>query len=196
MIRFNCPQCQKTLRAPDDRADRAFRCPACGNPATITDAQAELPSPEQESKNDRSGTAPPRRRVEEGRPKDRGPGDRDADAVHQKPRRRRRRLRRDRDGGAGFSIVDSIPLGYSLQITIGAGLGFLLQTVGTVLFRRAGVPLSIIGALLVSLGALFWLWGCAAYAKNKGYPELVGAVGLIGCLGLIILIVLPDRSGG
>ena len=103
---------------------------------------------------------------------------------------------RDRDGDAGFSVIDAIPLNYSLQIAIGAGVGVLLQILGVVISRRAGVPLSAVGLLLVTVGTLFWLWGCAAYAKNKGYPELVEAVGLIGCFGLIVLLVLPNRSRG
>jgi hypothetical protein len=133
--------------------------------------------------------------VEEEPPKGRGPRDRDANAADQEPRRRKRRVRKNRQRSGEFSIIDSIPLDYSLQINLGVGIGFLLQLLGAV-FLRLGTPLPAVGLLLLPVATVFWLWGCAAYAKNKGYPELVGAVGLIGCLGLIILILLPHRSHG
>ena len=48
--------------------------------------------------------------------------------------------------------------------------------------------------LLLLLGFPFFVWGCAAYAKNKGQSELLGFLGLFGIFGMIVLILLPDRS--
>lgn len=194
MIRFTCPKCEKGLRAPEERAGTAFQCPVCGHRSNIPHLKAEPPSLEPEA-DDAAGKVSTCRRVKE-EPAKGGDPRGNPNATEQKPRRLKRRKRKDQDGGGEFSIVDSIPLDYSLQITLGAGLGLLLQIIGVVVSRRAGVPLSGIGLILIPVGSLFWLWGCAAYAKNKGYPELLGAVGLIGCFGLLILLVLPDRSRG
>jgi hypothetical protein len=88
--------------------------------------------------------------------------------------------------------VDSIPLGYTIQVNLGAGIGIVLMIVGAYLFRSARAHLPGLGLIL--LGDLFMVWGCAAYAKNKGYSEFIGVLGLLGVLGLIILIILPYRS--
>jgi hypothetical protein len=43
-ISFQCPQCGKKLKAPDDAAGKSSRCPGCGSPVTCPEAiyDAEL----------------------------------------------------------------------------------------------------------------------------------------------------------
>jgi len=196
MIRFACSHCDKALRAPDTSSGRQVKCPACGRLTALPPAPAELPLPEEEPGDIRAGVPPSRPSGDAQRPR-RKPADRDADSGEQRPpRRKRRRVRKDRDDGKGFSLVDAIPVDYNLQIWMGAGGGILLNIIAVAFQRSAGQDLSLVGLLLGSLGLLFWIWGCAAYAKNKGYPELVGLLGLIGCIGLGVLVFLPDRSRG
>lgn len=43
-------------------------------------------------------------------------------------------------------------------------------------------------------GAISFIWGCAQYAKGKGYSTYWGALGLLWILGLLVLIFLPDKN--
>jgi hypothetical protein len=65
--------------------------------------------------------------------------------------------------------------------------GLVLQGIGT--YAVQGVT----GALLSIAGAGLLIAGLCFYARGKGYPMLLGALGLLSCLGLIILAVLPDK---
>jgi hypothetical protein len=73
--------------------------------------------------------------------------------------------------------------------------GMSLQVVGTVLLS-APVPglLWLAGILLTTLGMFLMLRGCFGIARHKGYPAVLGLLGLFGCLGLMILAALPDRG--
>ena len=51
-----------------------------------------------------------------------------------------------------------------------------------------------LGSILLLVALVFWFWGCAAYAKNKGYSEFLGFLGFLGLLGLLILVFLPNKS--
>jgi hypothetical protein len=105
-----------------------------------------------------------------------------------RPRRRRPRIRRDWNDQPVFSLVDAIPFDYVSQVNLGVGIGLLLQTLGLIVQYKGGP-----GLPFVMLGGLFFLWGCLAYAKNKGYSQLLGLFGLCGLLGLFVLVCLPQR---
>jgi hypothetical protein len=100
----------------------------------------------------------------------------------------------DRGGRRGFSLVEAIPLDYQSQVNLGVGAGLLFHCVGFFAMRSHSPALRLLGLAMLPLGTLCFLWGCAAYAKNKGCHEAVGLIGLCGCLGLLVLVVLPYRS--
>lgn len=61
-------------------------------------------------------------------------------------------------------------------------------------FLVAQEDILFVGALFLLIGSMSFLWGCCCYAKGKGYPALVGLLGLFWLLGLIVLVILPDRK--
>jgi hypothetical protein len=149
---------------------------------------------------DRERERPRRRRPSDD--KDRPERNYSDDDDYDRPRRRkRRRLDSDRDESKGFSLIDLIPIDYTLQSNIGIGiyiLGVILSAVIAVVTgtrRRGGSPFDNPATLAIQLLVLpFFIWGCMAYAKRKGYNEFVGLIGLASCLGLLVLVFLPDRS--
>jgi hypothetical protein len=80
---------------------------------------------------------------------------------------------------------------------IGVGIGIVLEVLGKVLIASGGAMLFLGGAILL-VGVGFFIWGCFNYSEGKGYPPILGLLGLASCFGLIILIVLPDKckNGG
>ncbi len=96
--------------------------------------------------------------------------------------------RRDRDGGAGFNLLEAIPLSYQGQSNLGVGIGLLLHIVGMCLIFTSVKGFAL---LLLILAPIFFFWGCAAFAKNKGYSGFLGILGLFGIIGFIILVLLP-----
>ena len=69
---------------------------------------------------------------------------------------------------------------------IGVGLGIILQVAG----RAMESPF---GLLLLLAGAIAFVWGCAEYARGKGYSGWFGLLGVFSILGLIVLALLPDK---
>jgi hypothetical protein len=41
MLRFSCPHCSKSLKAPDGAADQTITCPKCGNPIQVNTEESE-----------------------------------------------------------------------------------------------------------------------------------------------------------
>lgn len=82
---------------------------------------------------------------------------------------------------------------YKARTNIGIGVGFLVMCIGTWMTRGHGGGISIAGRALVVAGLLFYLWGCAMYAKAKGQHPAWGLLGLGLLLGLIALVILPDE---
>ncbi len=76
---------------------------------------------------------------------------------------------------------------------IGIGVGIVLQIVGQVLSNQGG-SMVMVGGLLSLVGLVVFIWGCFNYAQGKGYPAVLGLLGLLSCIGLIILVVLPDKN--
>ena len=78
------------------------------------------------------------------------------------------------------------------NIGVGAGIG--LEFVGVALVL-SGRPLLSVLALPIGLASMvFFGWGCWSYAAGKGYPGVLGLIGLFfSLLGLLILVLLPDK---
>lgn len=78
---------------------------------------------------------------------------------------------------------------------IGAGLG--LQFAGWL--GAAFFPIELIRRgfpLMISLGLIVIIVGCAKLAEAKGHSKLLGLLGLFSLLGIaVVWFVLPDRSG-
>ena len=108
---------------------------------------------------------------------------RDDDDFDDEPPRKRKKKRRS-TAGDGFSFCDSIGMDYVTQSNIGVLIGIALS-IGA---GASELP------VLYAPAALFWIWGCAAYAKNKGYSEWLGLLGLLSLLGLIVLVCLPNQN--
>lgn len=77
---------------------------------------------------------------------------------------------------------------------IGVGVGIGLEFVAVALVM-SGRPLLSLLALPVGLASIvFFAWGCWSYAAGKGYPSVLGLLGVFfGLLGLLILVLLPDK---
>ncbi len=168
MIKLACSGCNTPLKVADDKAGQKVRCPTCQATVDVPDAVAE--------------------EVE-----DEAPLDIDVDRIRKKkPRRGRRSLvRAPREEGGEFSLIDLIPVDYVTLTNLGVGLGLLLHIIGSVLIaRKMPGP----GVLIALPGSFLFLVGCMAYAKNKGYTEWMGLLGLFGCIGLFILVLLPSNE--
>ena len=65
--------------------------------------------------------------------------------------------------------------------------GLVLQPLGAYVVGGAlGYVISLVGTVLVIAGLCF-------YARGKGYPMVLGVLGLLSCVGLVILGLLPDK---
>jgi hypothetical protein len=176
MIRIRCPKCSERLALDDADAGRVGECPECTS-------RFRIPVPRQQAVVE----APDRRDdfdEDEERPRRRDDFD-----EEERPRRRKRR-RRSKQGS--FSLCDNLPGSYVTQSNLGILIGLVLNVPAAIMLRDPRT--SAVAALLMVLALPFWLWGCAAYAKNKGQSEMFGFLGFFGLLGLIVLVALPNRS--
>ena len=82
---------------------------------------------------------------------------------------------------------------YKTKTNIGVGLGLALEIAGRILTRSDNRSLGTIGSLVILVGAIAFIWGCAQYCRGKGHSPWWGAFGLLSILGLIVLFFLPDR---
>lgn len=81
--------------------------------------------------------------------------------------------------------------GSKAKTNLGVGLGLLLQLGGRILVDQESTV--IFGFILILGGFIAFLWGCAHYAKGKGYSGWFGLLGLLSIIGLIILVLFPDK---
>ena len=51
-----------------------------------------------------------------------------------------------------------------------------------------------VASAIRGLGAIFFLFACASYARAKGYSGGLGLIALLPIIGLIILVLLPDKN--
>ncbi len=166
MIRFACPHCDKSLRAPETRAGSVVKCPVCGEKVTIPNAEAKLPPPE-ELDDYRVAVPQPRRREEEWE---------DPEAEERRHQRKRRRHRERRQGlekvnlGLGFHYARLVLLLVTLigQLLVGAVAGVAVGNPNLV---------PVVGVLTVLL------------LVSAGVQALLGIVGSIFCLAV------PTASG-
>lgn len=78
------------------------------------------------------------------------------------------------------------------NIGIAAGIGLEVVAIALVVSGRPLLSLLALPVLLAS--AVFFAWGCWSYAAGKGYPGVLGLLGVFfGFIGLLIMIVLPDK---
>jgi hypothetical protein len=75
---------------------------------------------------------------------------------------------------------------YKKDTTFGVGAGIALHVAGSLIGGTLGWAVALAGSIA-------FIWGCINYAKGKGYPGVVGLLGLLSCIGVIILLVLPDK---
>jgi hypothetical protein len=208
----NCPACGGKYRAPAVRppSSAALTAAPPARPparqgkvvdvAAVSDAEADdivEASPEAVGAKEE----PVLLRVDKAERGERPPRRRDPDDDAGPRRRRRPKPRRRREPGQWFSLIDMIPMPYNLQINVGIGLWVLCGIVGSGtiyhLEHSSGGSATfalgeMIGLLvLVIVQEIVGVWGCAAYAKDKGYSELFGLIGLLGCLGFAILFFFP-----
>jgi len=83
------------------------------------------------------------------------------------------------------------------RTNIGVGIGIVAQILGRVLMGVGASSKSFamvcLGIIVLLAGVVFFIWGCFAYARGKGYSPVLGILGLFSLLGLIVLVVLPDK---
>jgi len=82
---------------------------------------------------------------------------------------------------------------YQTKTNIGVGLGLVLEIAGRILTRGDNRSLGTVGSLVILVGVIAFIWGCAQYCRGKGHSPWWGAFGLLSILGLIVLFFLPDR---
>src|SRR5262245_28032582 len=89
------------------------------------------------------------------------------------------------------------------KAVIGLSLGVPLLLGGCALIfteARGQFPIyastpTIIAIAMIVVSAPFYLWGCAALARAKGYSTAILITCLLGWLSLfVVLLVLPDKN--
>ena len=50
------------------------------------------------------------------------------------------------------------------------------------------------GYVLAVIGYWMCVYGCCMFARSKGYPAIVGLLGLLWIPGLIVLALLPNQN--
>jgi len=77
---------------------------------------------------------------------------------------------------------------------IGVGVGIGLEVVGILLVLSGRPALTLLAVPIMLASVVFFAWGCWSYAAGKGYPGVLGLLGVFfGILGLVILLLLPDK---
>ena len=81
------------------------------------------------------------------------------------------------------------------QARFGIIAGLVLQAAGSVLLRKQQSlhPIGL-GMILYVAGTTLIVWGSLAFARLKGYPSALGAVGVLSFIGVLILALLPRRG--
>jgi hypothetical protein len=122
--------------------------------------------------------------------------ERETDEDDDRPRKVKKKKRRPRSNPhghfGGTSLCNSVPLSYNAQTNLFVGLAILFAGLCVVMLKIEQPVPAIILALLTPI---LFLWGAAAYAKNKNYTEWLGLLALFfGFFGLLALVLMPDRS--
>lgn len=80
---------------------------------------------------------------------------------------------------------------YRVLGSLGIGTGLLLHVAGFNSFMFHG-PMLLTGALW-TLATVALTFGCANYAKGKGFSWWLGLTALIPPVGVVLVSLLPDR---
>ena len=80
---------------------------------------------------------------------------------------------------------------YEQQTNMGILGGVLLKLPAMACVMLQAPPIAVMLLLTGSLAC--FVWGCTGFAAGKGYPKLLGLMGLASFLGLMVLVVLKDR---
>lgn len=81
---------------------------------------------------------------------------------------------------------------YKRKTNIGVGLGAITQIVGQALLHSQQ-EVNLFAGTIYIVGLVLFVWGCAQYARGKGYTPIFWFLGLLSILGLILLVLLPDK---
>lgn len=80
---------------------------------------------------------------------------------------------------------------YRVMGSLGIGTGILIHVVGfNCGIFHAPIPLTI---GLWTLATAVLTFGCANYARGKGFSPWLGVTALIAPLGVVVVSLLPDR---
>jgi hypothetical protein len=82
--------------------------------------------------------------------------------------------------------------GYTRKTNIGVGIGIVLEIAGRSMAHNPE-PMRSIAGIIILIGAVAFIWGCAQYSKGKGFSPWFGFFGLLSIIGLIVLALFPDK---
>jgi uncharacterized membrane protein len=82
--------------------------------------------------------------------------------------------------------------GYTRKTNIGVGMGIVLEIVGRIMVHNPE-PMRSMGSIIMLVGLVAFIWGCAQYAKGKGHSPWFGLFGLLSIIGLIVLALFRDK---
>src|SRR6478736_1177887 len=88
-----------------------------------------------------------------------------------------------------------IGLGISLPLFLGGAGLFMFYVRGIYAARLLSSTPALIAYLMIAISIPFYLWGCAALAKAKGYSTAIVLSCLLGWLfPVVVLLALPDKN--
>ncbi|MHB9133733.1 MAG: hypothetical protein ACYDBB_21935 [Armatimonadota bacterium] len=75
----------------------------------------------------------------------------------------------------------------------GIVVGLTTQLISVISLRVYHFMPPTISTAIYFCGWFLLIWGCAAYARGKGYTPLLAALGLLSFIGPLLIALLPDR---
>lgn len=78
---------------------------------------------------------------------------------------------------------------YQRDTNIGVGIGIIANIISR--FNAESHP--VLSIIFGCIGAVAMIWGCAMYAKGKGYSGWWGLLGIFWIIGFIILFFFRDK---
>jgi hypothetical protein len=88
-----------------------------------------------------------------------------------------------------------IGLGISLPLFLGGWALIFTYVRGAEAERYMTTPPALLAYAMLAVSIPFYLWGCAALAKAKGYSGAIVLTCLLGWLfPVVVLLALPDKN--